>query len=352
MEAAIARIITAGSMAPSGENAQPWRFHVSRLTIYLLDDPESDISLYNFEKRGTLVAQGAAIENMVVTAAKEGYNAYVRLFPTEIQECIAALELTEGSTNDDDAQLADAVSHRTTNRKPYHLESLSDTAIERITGAVERFAASGIRLVRVTNVDDVMRLARVGSTNEEIMLGNKELHAFFFDHVTWTKKEDDRKRRGFFIKTLELPLPVQILFRAFKYWPVMAALKTLGFTKLVGEGNARINAAAAEFGILTIGGTTPADFLNAGRALERIWLIVTSEGVSLQPLVGTLYMAAAAEHLPEHFSARERGILAREVNVARETVHGATIAFMYRVGYPTAPPSASATRLPIDSLIV
>ncbi|MDP2648688.1 MAG: hypothetical protein Q8P19_02200 [bacterium] len=353
MDEHLRRIIKAGIYAPSGENAQPWRFHAESNSIELREDPGSDASLYNLGRRGTLIAMGAAIENMVHAAGSLGYELSIHAFPSGFDDTIIArLTIKKGSHKTGGSTLARAIRARVTNRKPFRTDPLTDEDSSALVNAADYFSNGGVRLVRVTDVPSIGRLAVVGSTNERVMLGNRELHSFFFGHLTWSKEEDDRVKRGFYIKTLELPMPLEKLFGIFRFWLLMRALKLIGFTALVGKGNAQTYAATGEIGLITIPGDTPENFLTAGRAFERIWLTATSRGLALQPLTGTIYLGYALREAASHFSAREQTLIARQIKIVQEFSGGGTIAIMYRVGYPKSPPSARASRFPVDSLLV
>ena len=77
----IKEIIRDGSLAPSGENCQPWRFFVKKNEIEIFNVSEADQSLYNSKQKGTYVSHGALIENIVISASKHGYDTDVQIFP-------------------------------------------------------------------------------------------------------------------------------------------------------------------------------------------------------------------------------------------------------------------------------
>ena len=350
MDPVIRSIIASGLLAPSGENAQPWRFRVAGDTIYLLDDPLSDRSLYNIDSRGTMAAQGAALENMIIATHAQGRKVDISLFPHEG----ATASLTIGSpVPTTDVELSRCITDRNTNRNPFRSAPLRGEIGKMIEDAARPFAEHGIELIRVEGREQVAALAVVASTNERIMLGNRELHGFFFSHLTWTEDEDNRMRKGFYIKTLELPLPVQIMFRLLKFWPVMRVLKSVGFPALVGKGNSLTYAAAGEFGIITVNDNSRVAIVHAGRLLERIWLTLAQNGVALQPCTGTLFLAYAAEHVtPDRFSAYERLLLSDQAAVVAAMTRGRRPVLMYRAGYSKRPPSARSKRFELESVLI
>lgn len=354
MEANVRSLIQAALEAPSGENAQPWRFKTEPQTVLMYHNPGSDESLYNYNNYGTMVCEGAALENMLVMADSLGLNAALSILPDPAYTNLIGKISLNGTKPAGSLALSAVIPTRTTNRKAYKKKALSEEDAKALTDAGAAFGADGIGVMRITDRKKIHRLAAVGSSNEEIMLGNEELHSFFFSHLTWTKAQDEKQKTGFYIKTLELPPPAQFLFKLFRSWKVMQSLKKLGFTKVVGKQNAGTYAASAEFGIITVPEITPKNMILAGRAFERIWLTAASRGIQIQPLTGTIFMNFFAENVPEgHFSQEERKRLAGEVKALYEEtgVSGKTIVLMYRVGYGPKP-SARATRFSVDDMML
>jgi len=346
----IERILEAGNQAPSGENCQPWHFVVrdeNTIEIYLL--PERDQSAYGWGRRASYLACGAVIENMIITASAEGYRADVEYFPLANPEHVATITLAKSVVVD---ALAPFIGKRVTNRKPYRKDPLTRAQSDALAEAAATTGYGTLALAE--DADDVARLGRVGSTNEEIMLANRSLHRFFFNHVNWTKEEDERNKIGFFIKTLELPPPAQALFRILRRWPVMRMFNMIGFNEIVAKQNAAVNVAASAMGTLMIDGVEPIDFVKIGRSVERLWLTATSLGLSLQPLTGVLFFKLRIIDGGEKnvFSPRERARILESYRVAESifAAEGRHIAFMFRIGHGDAP-SARAVRFPLTNAV-
>jgi nitroreductase len=354
MEANIRSLIQAALDAPSGENAQPWRFREESGGVSLYHNPGSDESLYNYNNFGTMVCEGAALENMLVMADTLGLNVRLETLPDPSYTNLIGRITLAGTKAAANQPLGAVIPSRTTNRKAYKKTALKAEDVKAIENAAASFAADGITMLRITDRKKINRLAEVGSSNERIMLGNEELHSFFFSHLTWTKQEDEKQKTGFYIKTLELPPPAQFLFKLFRSWKVMQSLKKLGFTKMVGKQNAGTYAASAEFGIITVPSLTPKNMILAGRAFERIWLTAASRGIELQPLTGTIFMQFFAENVPTgHFSPEERSLLKQEIGAlyAESGVTNSKIVLMYRLGYGSKP-STRATRFKVEDMMI
>lgn len=345
------RILDAGNNAPSGENCQPWHFVVRGTTIEVHLLPDRDQSAYSWGQRASYLANGAVVENIVIAASAEQYRAEVKYFPnTSDKWHVATIVLTKDSTIEPDP-LASFIIRRISNRKPYTKDSL--TSEERKTFANATAHGEYGTFVLVETPQEISRLGRVGSTNEEVMLANRSLHDFFFNHVNWTKGEDEEKKIGFYIKTLELPPPAEKMFKLFSNWSVMRVLARLGFNRLVAKQNAATNASASAIGALMIDRTEPLDFVKVGRTVERLWLMATSLGLSFQPLTGVLFFKLKFDGKDkEEFSPHEQKLITDAYQEASRIFRadGKHISFMFRVGRGDTP-SAHAVRFPLAEAV-
>jgi len=282
----IQKILEVAVHAPSGENSQPWEFIVRDGALFVVNMPERDRSLYNFEQRGSLVSNGALIENIVITAAHYKIGARVEVMPDASNPSLVAKIIFEGGITDDGALYSSIIS-RTTNRKPYKKAPITDEQIRELIASAKGIGDGEVRFVR--DKEKIKVLAEVGSVNEKVMFGNKHLHKFFFDHINWTKKEDAENRVGFYIKTLELPLPIQKIFPLFRSWRLISICNRLGLNNLIAKGNVNIYASSSAMGAILIDDYSPRNMVIAGRMLQRVWLRATEMGLSLQPLTGVAF---------------------------------------------------------------
>jgi hypothetical protein len=329
-------IIEAALQAPSGENSQPWLFQIGDYAIELFHDTQSDTSLYNYENRGSLVAHGAAIENMCISAASLGLTAEVLLFPdTKNPTHIATLRFSPAVPDSESKRLSAAIFERTSNRKPYKKEMLAHEHVDALESAALPFASQGLRYHRVTDPEHIKALGVVAATNEEVMLQNKQLHQFFFSHLLWTKEEDEQKKVGFYIKTLELPPPVQALFRLIRHWSIMSLFIRMGFPKMVRVTNAKNDAAAGEFGIITAKNDTPEALVYTGRMVQRIWLTATTHRLQMQLMTGTLFLYHTTQKNPDAFSVHELQLLETQMEKLYSMLEKKrdVAVCMFRVGY-------------------
>jgi hypothetical protein len=239
-----------------------------------------------------------------------------------------------------------------TNRKPYKNEALPTKELEKLMNSI---SDSSVKILITQKDSDKKILARAGSLNESVMMSNEFIHNFFFSHVTWTKEMDKQKKIGFFIDTLELPLPAKKMFKLVESWKVANFLNKLGFYKMVGKQNAKTYASSSGFGILSIKDTAPEGFIRAGMALEEVWLTATMLGLNFQPVAGLLFLAHAIKLDGEaKFTENQKKIIEEGCTMIKKTFplnSGENVVFMFRFGHGGDEPTAKSSRFDVEEFI-
>ncbi len=343
----IERIASAATRAPSGDNSQPWRF-IFRApnTLEIKALPEKDNALFNIDDSGTLIAFGAAIQNAELEAKMSGFTPEIHYGGEDM--LTAALVLQKGGElSGIERSLQKAIPLRHSNRKAYKKVPITTDDRQALLDAAGK--AEGIFLIFIEAVESMARISRALTTMEEIALKNKPLHKLFFESILWSRERNNEGEPGLYIKTLELPPPPQLLFKALRHWPVANFLAQIGFPRMIAEMNAKQNASASAFGVITIDQFDRAKYIEAGRLLERVWLAAAARGMSFQIVTGILFLARTLEHdssVP--FSIVERASVREAYSQIHENLKGSGEPLLiFRVGYGATPSAVSFRRVPI-----
>ena len=344
------KILYAGSLAPSGDNMQPWAFRAESNQIHLWNVPARDRSFYNWREKGAYVAHGAAIENMVIAARAHGWVPTLRLFPQpHTREHVATIDLQPARV--EQHPLYAAVSARCTNRKPYRTTPLSPVQREELLSTPQEVGGGEIRLFE--DEESRMMLGAAGALNERVMFATHPMHEHFFHHLRWTDQEERTAQCGLFLKTLELAPPKGLVLRLLRYWPAIRMANRLGFADQVAKENAALNASCAAIGMILIPNFSDEECVRAGRILQRVWLKATHMGLSLQPLIGTVFMIHRVRAGDADILASEHSALLRDTEAAINKIGriaGETVVALFRIGL-SDPPSARSSRYPLAMLL-
>jgi len=352
MKDQILKVLELAVTAPSGDNCQPWKFVVEGSRVRLYNLPDKDTSLYNFEQKASLIAHGALLENLQIAAPAFGFQVAVQLFPDPQQpDLVADMVFTEaqGLTPD---PLFDHLHRRNTNRRLYEPRPLPDEARQALLHAAD--GVPGARVYLSKNDMERDQLARLLCQNDRLVFENPHLHRFLFDHIRFTPDEAARTGDGMDLRSFELPAMDRLAFGMLKNWNAVKMVNSFGFlSKKVTKQAEKQCLSASAIGLVSVAGDANADFINAGRAMERVWLEATRLGLQLHPMAGLgcliyrIGRGATGEFSGEHVAT------IRDIESGLRQAFGCgveTLGMLFRVGY-AAPPTAASLRKPLNDVV-
>lgn len=344
----IKKILEVAVYAPSGSNSQPWKFNVSGNEISLLALPEKDHPILNYRNRGTWIAHGALIENIIIAASHYGYRCNVGpLFPDATNpNLVTRISLEQESISPD--PLYASITARASNRKPYKTSP--------IIGEQKAFLLTEARkggeeyLIYIEDRVKIQNLAHSVSANEIVMLENRRLHDLFFDELVWTAEEEKKKLAGLYVKTMELAPSKENALKLFKHWGLMRIAILLGIPKKIAQENAVTYASCA--GAIVIA-TDDRDekFIHAGRMMQRLWLSATKLGLSGHLITGIFFLhqrmvtGDTGIFFPPHIELINTAYT--EAATIAVVPKGKIIALMLRIGDGGEPSAHSSRKAPI-----
>lgn len=329
------KIFEAGIQAPSGENCQPWRFKVVGDSIEIYNIPEKDTSLYNFRQFGSLVAHGALLENIFIASRQLGYVPSLNIFPkSQDSELVATVSLEHAKPKED--ILFPCIARRLTNRNKYTKRILSEDQKKEL---LESSMEIGVGELKFVEEDDKKKiLAEALVLSDRMLFENRKLHDFLFEHIVWNSEEMMKKRSGFYIKELALPLPIEKLFSVLRNWKKVELFNKIGFSKLAAKGNIKLYSSVGAIGAILMDSNGPNDFVMAGRLMQRIWLKATNMGLSIQPATGVIFfMQRVLANEASDFSDTHIELIKQSYKTISDMfrTNDKTIAMLFRIGHST-----------------
>ncbi|WP_018124104.1 ThiF family adenylyltransferase [Desulfovibrio oxyclinae] len=331
-------LIRAGVRAPSGDNVQPWRFRKTPGRIDLFVDRDADHSFFNVAQTASLMSCGAVAENMTVAARACGRKLELEHFPYNDADCVYGMDLHHSDEPADDSFL-DAIWLRTTNRRDYSSEPVSDGVWQAVAETLNGF--SGLRLGWVNDRKGIETFAKSVMQLDMLRSENRSLHEHLVSMIRFTPQEERITRDGLPLKNLEAGKPGELFLRATKSWSVMRAANLLGTSRAVAAHSARGIRKSGGVGFISMAARSPENFLDAGRALQRVWLRFAHYGVQFQPAAAPALfrLRVLLEGESSFGSNRHQDILSRSWPLVEEVFPGflASVPVMFfRVGFGPA----------------
>ncbi|MCT4353538.1 nitroreductase [Streptomyces sp. Je 1-79] len=255
--------------APSMHNAQPWRFvhRAGSGSLALYGDPDRTLPIADPDHRALHLGCGAALFNLRVSAAHHGWTAEVRLLPDPDHPWhLADVRLRRtGSVDHGLADLHPAVRRRHTSRFPFTDEPIPEPVLGGLHGAA---LLEGCRLITpgAWHADAVMELVRDA---EFLEAANEAVRA---EIATWT-------RTG---RTGEGPTTEGVPAEAIgpRQYGVSAPVRDFDSPRRVADRGVADFEKHPRLALLGTVEDTPADWLRAGQAMQRVLLQATLDGLA------------------------------------------------------------------------
>ncbi|MCW8833661.1 MAG: hypothetical protein OQK09_09895 [Colwellia sp.] len=276
------RLINAAIFAPSADNSQPFQFHWQNdNTLALWIDPKRSGKASDNRFVLSDIALGAVIENIIICAESFPLSTQVEYFPEGEQNelfvaCIYFLP-SEQALNDAD-NLVDEIPKRCTDRRFPFKGPIKTQSIELLTNAAKQRDCD---LLSFTGKKSIKAVLPVIQKAETIRFKSQILHQELFSTVHFGNPNAEE---GMPISVLAIEKPAQPLFKQMKKWSVMNFMNRIGGAAILGFRSVRIPILLSPALVLiTMTGKDRLNVIKAGRAIQRVWLQASQQGLSVQP---------------------------------------------------------------------
>ena len=349
-ERLLERLVAAASRAPSADNMQAWAFARAGDAVNVYLDP-SRVLPTDVNAMFAWVGLGAAIENLVIAAADEGFSSAVDYDAVSEASALGSPVTVRLSPIDAGNPLATWIERRETNRGPYDPAPLDPTTLDELTHAIGELDAGVHWASGPTNLN---LMASMDARSTYIRLEHQPLHDELFDVLRFSRRAREKTRFGLDFESLGMPHALVWMARLLRYQSVMKVVSRLGIGRFIARQLAARLRSAGAVCLVAARRDEPAAYIEAGRAMERLWLAATALGLAVQP------------HgvLPQYLTKLEvepDGLLPIHAEVMRghREPFGALFpgakdehpAIVLRVGRPRRRPSRRSVRLPVNRLI-
>jgi len=353
-EAEVRAIVQHGVMAPSAHNGQPWRFVWRGGRLVCLHDVERSAGFLDYGHGAAYAGFGMAVENMELAAAGMGLATELELFPDPGDpRVVCALAFAPGpGETPAQRRLREQIPRRGTNRRRAPRVAL--TLEER--AAIEAAATvHGARLQLVEDEELLREAADIVGEGDRFAYLRQDLHAELMEGIRFTPEQAAATRDGIDVATLELSAADAAGLRLVSRWGAMRLVGAVGGGKVLEKLSKKAVLSAAAMALLTVEGTTPADYFRGGRAIERAWLECTARDIALHPMAMLPYLFVRLERgHGEGYSERERrtlGALRERWRALFDVPAGHAEPLLFRLAARVPPPTARALRRPVEDVL-
>lgn len=324
-------LLEAARLAPSADNSLPWRYRWNNEVLELWIDPARSGGFSDARYVLSDLAIGTCIENIAVQALTLGYTAAADYLPDAADPLLAARLTFNQAEEPGTADLAEAIPQRHTNRSFPWSGPVSDETKQRISAELD--AIPGTSLTWIEKGPQRRTALKAIWKAESLRFRNKELHQELFSSIRFDIGRKGNCNEGLPPAALAVEAFMWPIFKQLRHWPVMRLFNLLGGMNIIGFRSAVLPCLLSpELCLLSVDNTDRPSLIQAGRALERVWLRATAEGLAMQPFAaaGILSLGfieiensqtaqnAAIRHLLEDVADKKQGVIFLRLGISSQ----------------------------------
>lgn len=286
-------LVEHANYAPSGGNVQPWIWiYDKRGVLHLIHDRVRSHSLLDYKGTGSLIAFGAALENLRLICAQKGIETEEILHANSFEDdLIASIRFVSKSKEprqkEKDFELVNGIKIRCTNRKNPARKLLDVYQMESIKAFCQN---PDFILEEIQEMDQLENLAKVIGGMDRMRLFHQQGLKDFIHEIRWNDQEAFETKDGIDVATLELNGTEKAAMGLLKDPRTVSFFRKFfmgyGLTKI---SKATITSSSAMF-LLSGKDFSPKSYLEAGKILQKIWLWTNLNGISFQPVTASLFI--------------------------------------------------------------
>ncbi|HST48526.1 Acg family FMN-binding oxidoreductase [Jatrophihabitans sp.] len=282
---ALRRAAVRATWAPSVHNTQPWRFVIGHGVLEVHADFSRRLQVLDPTGRQLIISCGCAVFNARVSLAADGFTAEVRRqAPGAGSDLLAELA---GSSERDPvvAALDPLLSLRRTNRRRFADDHVPSELLATLADAATR---EGARLFVVSDRSHRVATASLSRRAEAIEQSDPAYRAELRAWVT----DDQQRSDGVPVSTLPRPVPSGAPCGT-------GEVPLRNYADPGDAGLPDVTSAGLDQSLLLLGTDTDdvLAWLQAGEALERVWLEVTRAGYAMSLFTQVIEVAGTRDSL-------------------------------------------------------
>lgn len=196
----VRELIYFATLAPSGQNAQPWRFTIEGETIRIRPDFTRRLPAVDQDDHTLYISLGCALENLVISAAHFGYWTEVDTFaPGETEDGIRVRLRASKASNAD--RLFDAISLRRTNRRCYDGRPLPAPTLGQL---IDASRGDGVCAIPFATTSAIARLVPFVEASRA-QFADREFASRLMSWIRSNRREAEGKRDSLSASAMGLP---------------------------------------------------------------------------------------------------------------------------------------------------
>lgn len=289
-------LLEAARWAPSLYNTQPWRFRTLEKAWEVRWDPDCELPVADPQRVALMMNLGAVIEYLSIAASAHGLE--VHFIPPDFRGTQPNLGFVAGRLHFIRREIAPSpllpyLTRRQTSRKPYRDAPIHEGVLDELQAAA---ASSGCWLFHTTERKAIAAIAAEAGRGMLAQFSEPERYAEFY---RWVHSEP--REVGLDVPALDLTGAWGGLWK--RVIPPSRMLKLKLAQRALAAQQRRLILSAPAVCMLATNSREWKGWIQAGRALSRVWLHAARHGLSTHPVPAALHTPAGRQLVNERLGA-------------------------------------------------
>jgi len=259
-------------LAPSSHNTQPWLFSIKGRSVEIWGNKKRVLPASDSNHRQFFISLGCTLENIIVAADYCGFEYDFKIFPDDKENfLVAKIEFKNlaPQVRPEKESSIHAIQARHANRSPYLAKSVPPQFINEI----KSLEAEGMKIAVIEDTDIKEGLAKIVCDATEAAFYDK---GFTGELSRWIKPSLKKYRDGMPGYNIGIPWPMSFVVPLIIRYLNVARQQR----KMVEEPLKQTPC----FLVISSENDDRRSWVEAGRALESVWLKATEAGLKMSPL--------------------------------------------------------------------
>lgn len=199
MQEAMLGVIGAAILAPSGHNAQPWKFSIKENEIRILPDFKRRLPLVDPDDRELYISIGCALENLRIACSYFGFDTEEDYFPDDTPDCV---RITLSRSEKASDNLYRNIPIRQSNRSHYNGKPIPDKVLDELSKVP---IDNGISIKLLTSKEEMEPVISISAEGCRQKYADR---AFIKELETWLRfneKEARESMDGLYTACMSVP---------------------------------------------------------------------------------------------------------------------------------------------------
>lgn len=353
-QAMIESMIQDAVMGPSGDNAQPWKFHWNGERLLILHSETMAEHSMNRRNHASMIAFGALLEALRLSATRFGFELQTKLSLENEGDLSTWAEVKFVTSSIKVSPLASQISIRATDRRVFKGGKLSAELVAQIKEIESEFPGCHVRIQSQQTKSFMSYFMKT----EKLLWKNKKIVADLTKWMRLSKKEIESSQDGMSWRNMGMNSIEALLFQLIRRFPIIPSLLWfMGFgakIKMMGRQAIQSSAALICFSADTL---DTESFCKLGQMAYRVWLLMNANGYGVQPMsfssssIADLASGAVVNFTDEEYETFRVGRPIVQENF--EMSANETPVWMFRTGLSAALPKENRVpRRPVSSFLL